>query len=252
MRAELKESTIDLIYADPPYNLSGKALTLVNNKTGGPFYKMNEKWDTWSYEDYLEFTDEWISEAWKLLKRSGSLYISCAYHNIAEVMFSAKKAGFVTKNILTWYKTNAMPNLTRRTFTHSTEYVCWLVKGNNWKFNYVALKEINPQRTKEGKPRQVRDFLDFVEMPIVQGRLRLKDRNGRASHPTQKPEKLIELILTASSNVGDLVLDPFFGSGTTGIVASRLGRKWIGIEIDRKYVRVASERIFGSREYQYA
>jgi site-specific DNA-methyltransferase (adenine-specific)/modification methylase len=245
MEKEITKNSIDLVYADPPYNLSGKKLTLINNKTGGPFYKMNEDWDVWEYQTYLTFTETWISKVMDILKPTGSLYVSCTYHNIAEVIFISKKVGFKLNNIITWYKTNAMPNITKRTFTHSTEYVCWFVKGNNWKFNYEKVKNFNPHKTKDGKPKQLRDFLDFIEIPIVQGQERIKDKNGRAIHPTQKPEKLIELIIIASSDEGDTVLDPFFGTGTTGVVASRLKRKWIGIEINKKYYKIAYERIFG-------
>jgi len=245
MEDEVLEDSIDLVYADPPYNLSGKSLNLINNKTGGPFYKMNEEWDTWNYEDYLVFTEKWMGNVWNVLKQNGSLYVSCTYHNIAEIICTAKRTKFKLNNILTWYKTNSMPNLTKRTFTHSTEYICWFVKGKNWKFNYETLKEFNPHKTTEGNPKQLRDFLDFIEMPIVQGKERLKEKNGRSLHPTQKPEMLIELIILASSNEGDLVLDPFFGTGTTGVVASRLKRNWIGIEIKEEYIKAADERIFG-------
>jgi len=242
MKNEIEPRSIDLIYADPPYNLSGKSLKLIDNKTGGPFYKMNEEWDTWNYKDYLNFTRRWIIQSFKVLKPAGSLYISCTYHNIAEIIYTAKSTVFQLKNIITWYKTNAMPNITKRTFTHATEYVCWFVKGKNWKFNYKQLKQFNPNKTKSGQPKQMRDF---IELPIVQGKERLRKGNGRALHPTQKPEKLIEMILLASTDVNDLVLDPFFGTGTTGVVASKLKRKWIGIEINSEYFRVANERIFG-------
>jgi len=248
MEKEVAENSIDLVYADPPYNLSGKKLTLINNKTGGPFYKMNEAWDTWKYEDYLAFTENWIGKLQKILKPTGSFYVSCTYHNIAEIIFIAKKIGFKLNNIITWYKTNAMPNITKRTFTHSTEYVCWFVKGNNWKFNYEIIKDFNPHKTKDGRAKQLRDFLDFIELPIVQGKERIKGNNGRAIHPTQKPEKLIELIILASSDEDDIVLDPFLGTGTTVIVASRLKRKWIGIEINEKYFKIAHERIFGKED----
>jgi len=245
MKRYISENSIDLIYADPPYNLSGKSLNLVNNKTGGPFYKMNEEWDTWEYDEYIQFTQKWIKEAYKTLKPHGSLYISCTYHNIGEIIFTAKQIGFKLNNIITWYKTNAMPNITKRTFTHATEYVCWFVKGKNWKFNYEELKELNPHRTKNGKLKQMRDFLDFIEMPIVQGKERIKAENGRAVHPTQKPEKLLEIIIAASSDIDDIVLDPFFGTGTTGVVARKLKRKWIGIEINKKFIEVAKKRIYG-------
>ena len=173
------------------------------------------------------------------------MYISCNYHNIAEVIFIAKKIGFKLNNIITWYKSNAMPNITKRTFTHSTEYVCWFVKGSNWKFNYEKVKEFNPYRTKDGSSKQLRDFVDFIELPIVQGKERIKGTNNRAIHPTQKPEKLLELIIIASSDEGDIVLDPFFGTGTTGFVASKFRRKWIGIERNEKYYKIAYERIYG-------
>ena len=243
MKKEIEKESIDLIFADPPYNLSGKLLNLTNNKTGGAFYKMNESWDTWNYNDYINFTRNWLTETHRVLKQNGSIYISCTYHNIGEILITAKNLGFKTKNIITWYKTNAMPNITKRTFTHASEYVCWFAKGKGWKFNYNKLKEINPNRTKDGKLKQMRDFLDFIEMPIVQGKERIKGKNNRAIHPTQKPEKLLEIIITASSDEGDTVLDPFFGTGTTGVVAKRLGRNWIGIEINAEYIKVAKKRI---------
>jgi len=242
MKNEINPRSIDLVYADPPYNLSGRSLNLINNKTGGPFYKMNEEWDKWNYDDYFNFTNCWMAQCWKVLKFSGSLYVSCTYHNIGEIIFIGKMIGFQLKNVITWYKTNAMPSITKRTFTHATEYVCWFVKGKNWRFNYAALKRLNPEKTKKGQLKQMRDL---IELPIVQGKERLKGPSGRALHPTQKPEKLIEMIIIASSDVDDCILDPFFGTGTTGIVASKLKRKWIGIEINNNYFSVAYERIFG-------
>lgn len=246
MKKYIPDENIDLIYADPPYNLSGKKLHLLNNKTGGPFYKMNEEWDKWNYDEYVEFTEKWINEAWRSLKPSGGLYISCTLHNIGEIIISAKKVGFKLNNIITWHKTNAMPNITKRTFTHSTEFVCWFVKGKGWKFNYEQLKKINPHKTKDGHSKQMSDFLDFIEIPLVQGKERVKEKDGRASHPTQKPEKLLEIIITASSDIGDIVLDPFFGTGTTGVVAQKLNRKWIGIEINEKYIQNSKTKIINT------
>ena len=136
-----------------------------------------------------------------------------------------------------------MPNITKRTYTHSTEFVCWFVKGKNWTFNYETVKEFNPNKTKSGDKKQMRDFLDFIELPIVQGKERIRGENGRALHPTQKPEKLIELIIKASSNENDLVLDPFFGTGTTGYIANQLKREWIGIENNPEYLKIAEERL---------
>jgi site-specific DNA-methyltransferase (adenine-specific)/modification methylase len=239
----INDHSVHLVFADPPYNLSGQPLNLKNNKTGGAFYKVNEDWDTFNYEDYVKFTANWLEVCHRVLTTNGSLYVSCTQHNIGEILVEAKKFGFKLKNILTWYKTNAMPNITKRTYTHSTEFICWFVKGKNWVFNYDEVKKFNPNKTKDGADKQMRDFLDFLELPIVQGKERLRGQNGRALHPTQKPEKLLELIIIASSNESDTVLDPFFGTGTTGFVAQKLNRKWIGIENNSNYVKLAEERL---------
>lgn len=239
MNNEIEKNCIDLVYADPPYNLSGRGLTV------GSFKKVNEDWDIWKYDDYIIFTENWIDKTWNVLKPNGSLYISCSYHCIAEIIMTAKKKGFKLNNVITWFKTNPMPNITKRTFTHSTEFVCWFVKGPNWKFNFEEIKKFNPYKTKDNQNKQMLDFIDFIELPIVQGKERIRNEQHKAVHPTQKPEKLIELILLASSDEGDLVLDPFFGTGTTGVVAARLKRKWIGIEKNEKYFEIAHQRIFG-------
>jgi site-specific DNA-methyltransferase (adenine-specific)/modification methylase len=243
LNARIQEESINLVFADPPYNLSGKSLDLANNKTGGAYYKMNEDWDTFNNNDYVTFTVDWLKACHRILLPNGSVYISCTQHNIGEILTEGKRAGFKLNNILTWYKTNAMPNITKRTFTHSTEFVCWFVKGKNWIFNYDEVKKFNPHKTKEGNNKQMRDFFDFIEIPIVQGKERIKGNDGRAIHPTQKPEKLLELIIRASSNENDIVLDPFFGTGTTGKVAKQLNRKWIGIEKNDQYILVAKERL---------
>jgi site-specific DNA-methyltransferase (adenine-specific)/modification methylase len=240
---DIAENSINLIFDDPPYNLSGNVLNLTNNTTGGAYYKINENWDMFNYEDYVDFTKNWIKSCKRVLVENGSLYVSCNQHNIGEILTIGKKNGFKLNNIITWYKINAMPNITKRTFTHSTEFVCWFVKGKNWIFNYNDIKEFNPHKTKDGSNKQMRDFLDFIELPIVQGKERIKGDDGRAAHPTQKPEKLLELIIKASSNKNDIVLDPFFGSGTTGAVAEKLKRRWIGIEKNEKYIGVAEKRM---------
>ena len=138
-----------------------------------------------------------------------------------------------------------MPNMTKRVFTHSAEFVIWAVKGKKWIFNYKELKEINPEKQKDGSLKQMRDVW---LLPLVQGKERLRGRNGRALHPTQKPEEILKRIIIASSDKGDLVLDPFLGSGTTAVLAKRLGRNWIGIEKSKKYIEAAKKRI--SRERQ--
>lgn len=240
---KINENSIPLIFADPPYNLSGKNLNLKGNKTGGAFYKVNEKWDTFTNDEYLDFTKKWIEGCRRVLLDNGSLYISCTQHNLGEILMQGKASGLKLNNIITWYKTNAMPNITKRTFTHSTEFVCWFVKGKNWIFNYDEIKKFNPNKTLDGKDKQMRDFLNFIELPIVQGKERIRGDDNKALHPTQKPEKLLELIITASSNEGDVVLDPFLGSGTTAAMAEKMKRKWIGIEKESNYVKISKERL---------
>ncbi|MFQ3550227.1 MAG: site-specific DNA-methyltransferase, partial [Armatimonadota bacterium] len=213
---EIKPNSVNLIFADPPYNLSGNGLKWEGNTTGGDWYMVNADWDKMSPEDYLEFTQKWIYACHRVMKDNGSIYISCTYHNLAEIMMTLKNCGFKINNVIVWHKTNAMPNMTKRIFTHSSEFVVWAVKGNKWVFNYSELKAINPEKQKDGKEKQMRDVWSF---PLVQGKERLKSEDGRTIHPTQKPEEMLKRIIIASSNEGDLVLDPFLGSGTTAVVA---------------------------------
>lgn len=234
------ERSINLIFADPPYNLSGAKLEWRGNKTGGDWFKMNEDWDQMSETEYMNFSYKWLEQAKRVLKDNGSIYISCTYHYIGELIINLKKLGFKCLNIITWYKSNSMPNMTKRQFTHACEYVLYFAKGSGWTFNYNKTKEINPEKTKEGAPKQMRDLWIF---PLCQGQERIKAHNGRAAHPTQKPEALLERIIIASSKKGDLVLDPFLGSGTTAAVAKRLGRNWVGIENKKQYIAIARKRL---------
>ncbi len=244
--SEWETECVDAIYADPPYNASRAGVSLPNNKTGGAYYKINEAWDSFQGDDYVQFTYKWIGQAARVLKRGGSLFISCSMHNIGEVIIAAKEMQLKQNNIIVWRKTNAMPSIAKRTFTYTTEYTCWFVKGTGWVFNYHDIKKYNPQKTKDGKPKQMPDF---VELPIVQGRERVRGDNGnRALHPAQKPEKLIEVLLAATTKLGDIVLDPFMGTGTTAIVAEKLNRKWIGIEMESIYVSAAEKRICAARK----
>lgn len=237
---EIDKKSVDLIFADPPYNLSGNGLKWEGNKTGGDWYMVNEEWDKMTAPEYLQFTRKWIGACYEVLKGHGSIYISCTYHNIAEVMIVLKQLDFKIHNVITWQKTNAMPNMTRRVFTHSTEFIVWAVKGKKWIFNYEELKKINPEKQKDGALKQMRDVW---ALPLVQGKERLRGKDGRALHPTQKPEEMLKRIIIASSNKDDLVLDPFSGSGTTAFIAKKLGRNWIGIEKIKEYVEIAQKRI---------
>lgn len=231
---------IDLVFTDPPYNLSGNGLHWKGNKTGGDWFMVNEEWDKMTVPDFLKFTRQWIGACDRALKDKGSIYISCSYHNISESMIVLKQLGYKINNIITWYKTNAMPNMTKRIFTHSTEFVIWAVKGSGWTFNYEVLKKINPEKQKNGDLKQMRDFW---QMPLVQGKERIRGDNGKASHPTQKPEEMLKRIILASSNEGDIVLDPFSGSGTTACIAKKYNRKWIGIEKNKDYIKISKNRL---------
>lgn len=240
LNKKINKDSIDLIFADPPYNLSGNALKWKGNKTGGDWYMVNEYWDKMTAPEYMQFTKKWIKGCHRVLKGTGSIYIACSYHNIAEIIIVLKQCNFKINNIITWYKTNAMPNMTKRVFTHSTEFVVWAVKGSGWTFNYKTIKEINPEKQKNGKTKQMRDLW---EMPLVQGKERVRGRDGKALHPTQKPEEMLKRIILAGSNENDTILDPFLGSGTTAVVAQRYDRKWIGIEKEKKYIGIAKKRL---------
>ena len=240
LNEKVGKKSIELIFADPPYNLSGNGLEWKGNKTGGDWYMVNEEWDRISPPEYMRFTRRWIEACRNVLKDNGAIYISCTYHNLAEVMVVLKQLDFEIKNVIVWKKTNAMPNMTKRVFTHSTEFVVWAVKGKKWVFNYEELKKINPEKQKDGSTKQMRDVWS---LPLVQGKERLRNKNGRAAHPTQKPEEMLRRIIIASSNKKGIVLDPFLGSGTTAKVAKSLGRNWIGIEKNRKYAELARKRI---------
>lgn len=237
---QLRSGTVDMIFADPPYNLSGKQLKLKGNKTGGDWSKVNEKWDVYSIDDYQKFSDDWVAASFRALKDGGAIYVCCSQHNIEAVLHSLRVNSFKVNNIIVWEKSNPMPNTTKRLLTHSVEFVVWAVKGKGWTFNAGELRDVNPDRQKDGSPRMMRDVWIF---PVVQGQERLRGSDGRALHPTQKPLELVRRTIIASTNRGDLVVDPFMGSGTTAAAAKMEGRKWIGIERDNRYIRAAEKRI---------
>ena len=239
----LKQQNIypQLIFTDPPYNLSGSNLDLKNNQTGGAFYKVNEEWDKMSHKDYYNFTKTWIKKAYNIQKEGASIYICCSYHNIGEVVLSIKYSGYIIKNLIVWAKTNPMPSITKRTYTHSNETIIYAVKGKNWTFNYDILKTINPDKDRNGNRKQMKDVWF---LPQCQGKERIKDpKTNRALHPTQKPEELVKRAILASSNENDLILDIFMGVGTTAVQAKKNNRNFIGCDISQKYIYHANERL---------
>lgn len=229
----LPDACVDMVFADPPYNLQlGGDLS---RPDGSMVDAVNDDWDKFeTFAAYDRFTREWLAEARRILKPNGSLWVIGSYHNIFRVGTAVQDAGFWILNDIVWRKSNPMPNFKGTRFTNAHETLIWAAHGEKarYTFNYRAMKTLNDEL-------QMRS--DWT-IPICGGQERLK-RGGTKAHPTQKPEALLYRIMLATTKPGDLVLDPFFGTGTTGAVAKRLGRDWIGCEREDMYVEVARERI---------
>lgn len=227
------EKSVDLVFADPPYNLQLQGdlwrpnMTLVD--------AVNDEWDRFSdLASYDLFCREWLGACRRVLKDNGTLWVIGTYHNIYRIGSIMQDLGFWFLNDVVWIKTNPMPNFRGVRFTNAHETLLWASKSrtSHYTFNHFAMKNLNEEK-------QMRS--DWV-LSICTGAERLKE-NGKKAHSTQKPENLLYRILLASSNPGDTILDPFFGTGTTGAVAKRLRRNWIGIEKEEKYVSLARNRI---------
>ncbi|MBR9842508.1 MAG: site-specific DNA-methyltransferase [Rhodobacteraceae bacterium] len=236
----LPANSIDLIFADPPYNLQlrGDLHRPDNSKVDA----VDDEWDQFaSFAAYDKFTREWLKAARRLLKPNGAIWVIGSYHNIFRLGAELQNQGFWILNDVVWRKANPMPNFRGKRFTNAHETMIWASKeeGAKYTFNYEALKALN-----EGI--QMRS--DWV-LPICNGHERLKDENGDKAHPTQKPESLLHRILVGSTNPGDVILDPFFGTGTTGAVAKMLGREYIGIEREAAYRKVAEKRLSKVRKF---
>ncbi|MDF0544471.1 site-specific DNA-methyltransferase [Sphingobium sp. H39-3-25] len=231
--AKLPDGCIDMIFADPPYNLQlGGDLF---RPEGGRVDAVDNDWDKFdTLAAYDRFTAAWLKEARRILKPNGTIWVIGSYHNIFRVGATLQDQGFWILNDIIWRKANPMPNFKGTRFTNAHETLIWASQGEDSKytFNYRAMKTLNDEL-------QMRS--DWV-LPICGGQERLK-RNGTKAHPTQKPESLLYRVLLACTKPGDVILDPFFGTGTTGAVAKRLGRQWIGIEREDDYIEVALERI---------
>src|SRR5215213_7890442 len=232
--ARLPDKSVDMIFADPPYNLQlGGDLY---RPEGGRVDAVDNDWDKFdSLAVYDDFTRDWLHEARRILKDDGTIWVIGSYHNIYRVGSLLQDAEFWILNDIVWRKSNPMPNFRGTRFTNAHETLLWCAKDERarYTFNYRAMKALN-------EDLQMRS--DWL-MPICSGSERVKGDDGAKAHPTQKPEALLYRILLACTKPGDVVLDPFFGTGTTGAVARRLGRRWIGIERDKGYVEVANERI---------
>jgi len=231
---QMEENSVDLIFADPPYNLQlGNHLTRPDNSSVAG---VDEEWDTFSsMEAYDDFTNKWLTAARRILKEDGGMWVIGSYHNIFRVGYILQNLGFWVLNDVVWNKTNPMPNFKGTRFTNAHETMIWCSKSQNSKytFNYEAMKSLN-----EGT--QMRS--DW-HLPLCTGKERLKGEDGKKVHPTQKPESLLYRVILSSTNIGDTVLDPFSGTGTTAAVAKKLGRNYIGIERDQDYIAAATQRL---------
>ncbi|RFC65432.1 site-specific DNA-methyltransferase [Fulvimarina endophytica] len=231
----LPAGSVDAIFADPPYNLQlgGDLMRPDHSKVDA----VDDAWDQFeSFQAYDAFTRAWLTAARRVLKPNGTIWVIGSYHNIFRVGASLQDLGYWILNDIVWRKTNPMPNFRGKRFQNAHETLIWASRDQDAKsytFNYDALKASNDD---------VQMRSDWL-FPICSGGERLKDEDGIKAHPTQKPEALLARIILASTKPGDVVLDPFFGTGTTGAVAKRLGRDFVGIEREDDYVRIAQERI---------
>ncbi len=232
---DLKPESVDLIFADPPYNLQleGELRRPNNSRVNG----VEEQWDKFdSFASYDSFSHDWLKAAQRVLKPTGTIWVIGSYHNIFRVGTQLQDLGYWILNDIIWRKTNPMPNFRGKRFTNAHETMIWAARDTNqrkYTFNYNAMKMLNDEL-------QMRS--DWT-LPLCTGTERIKKNDGSKAHPTQKPEALLHRVILASSNLDDVVLDPFFGTGTTGAVAKRLGRRFIGIEREQAYIKVAQERL---------
>jgi modification methylase len=232
---KLPARSVDLVFADPPYNLqlSGDLHRPNQSRVDG----VDQDWDRFAdFATYDAFTRAWLLAAKRVLKPSGTLWVIGSYHNIFRVGATLQDLGFWILNDIVWRKTNPMPNFRGRRFANAHETLIWAspsAEAKGYTFNYDALKTFNDDL-------QMRS--DWV-LPICTGEERLKDGGGVKVHPTQKPEALLYRVMLATTKAGDVVLDPFFGTGTTGAVAKKLGRHYIGVERDSDYIAAARRRI---------
>jgi modification methylase len=229
----LPAETVDMVFADPPYNLQleGELLRPNNTRVDG----VDAAWDRFaSFADYDRFTREWLGAARRLMKPDATLWVIGSYHNIFRIGALLQDLDFWILNDVVWRKSNPMPNFRGRRFTNAHETLIWCArdKDSRYRFNYEAMKSLNDDL-------QMRS--DWL-IPLCTGTERLK-KDGAKAHPTQKPEALLHRAILSATEPGDLVLDPFSGSGTTAAVAKRLGRRYIGIERDREYLELSRRRL---------
>ncbi|MBY0562736.1 MAG: site-specific DNA-methyltransferase [Hyphomonadaceae bacterium] len=231
---KLKAGSIDLVFADPPYNMQlGSGLTRPDQSIVDG---VDDEWDKFDdFAAYDAFTRAWLSQARRVLKPNGAIWVIGSYHNVFRLGAALQDLGFWILNDIVWRKTNPMPNFKGTRFTNAHETLIWAARSKEarYTFNYDALKMLNDEL-------QMRS--DWT-LPLCTGGERLKDREGKKLHSTQKPEALLHRVVLATTRPGEVILDPFFGTGTTGAAAKRLGRHYVGIERDADYVAAAQARL---------
>jgi len=237
---KIPSESIDLVFADPPYNMSkkkGLGWKYSNHIT------MQEQWDIFTKDDFFKFNVQWLTECFRILKHGGSLWVCGSFHNIYQLGYIIQHmSDLKINNSIVWFKPNAQPNITCRFFTESTEHLIWASKngdGKKWTFNYEDTKnliydDLNP------KGKQTRNVWSIPLTP--------RKEKWAGEHPTQKPEELLRRIIISCTNPGDLILDPFLGSGTTSVVAKKLGRNSIGIEKEEKYLDIIKKRLSSTQK----
>ena len=225
---KFEDKSVDMIFADPPYFLSNDGITC----SGGKMVSVNKgEWDrTLSIKEKHKFNKKWIKECYRVLKDNGTIWISGTLHNIYSIGMALEEEGFKIINNITWQKTNPPPNLSCKTFTHSTETILWArkdLKKVKYTFNYNIMKELNNNK-------QMKD--------VWTTSLTKPSEKKCGKHPTQKPLEILDKIILASTKENDLILDPFCGSSTTGISAVRLNRRYIGIDNEKEYIELSKRR----------
>lgn len=231
---KLPDESVDLIFADPPYFMQTEGILRRTN--GTKFEGVEDEWDKFSdYREYDEFCTEWLKECKRVMKKNASIWVIGAFQNIYRIGYIMQNLGFWILNDIIWSKPNAVPNFGGTRFQNSHETLLWCTKSKDAKFtfNYKTMKHLNNDKQEKS----------VWNISICIGNERLKGEDGKKVHSTQKPEKLLYNVIVSSSKPGDIVLDPFFGTGTTGAVAKQTGRNYIGLEREQQYIKAAQERI---------
>lgn len=231
---KIPDESIDAIFADPPYFMQteGELIRTDGNKFAG----VDDEWDKFNdFAEYDRFCEEWLKECKRVLKKDGSIWVIGSFQNIYRIGYIMQNLGFWILNDVIWNKSNPVPNFGGTRFCNAHETMLWCSKGkkNKFTFNYKTMKHLNNNK-------QERSVWDIA---LCTGNERLKDENGNKAHSTQKPEKLLYKVILSSTKPQDIILDPFFGTGTTGAVAKLLGRNYIGLEREQKYIDVAEKRL---------